>query len=564
MAFPALPTLGDRNWYPWATGVHDVASVITTSVVDAATYADKSVNAAGHFAGLLAGGGRIVVPDGVYDVSGLAVTISAATRLVGNSSKAVLDFGGQGNGTHLTAAAALSVSGLTVRNAGRFVSLAASTVVPLVDIDRCTFSSTGSVIYSLATSGENLTSLRFTGNDVNGTSEAALQVRPYTFGYAFVAGNTFFNTVRAAVLLGNGEDDSTVAQSARGRYVVQGNRIKAVTGSSDANGIQVFGEGATITGNHIENTASSDNTDCEGIYTKVLGATIMGNVLLDAGSPQGGICLKGVPRGAPAQGVQAYGYANLVTGNVVRYSPALTRSAAGIFADVGDLRISSNWIEFSTFNSIHITGTYQKDRVHISGNTIYNCRGAIGINDSAFGGDHVIDSNSVFGVTNDFQSSTAPAGILIRPDVDANNAHTALVRLSVVGNRISNVSNAASGSISRGIQFQTTTGTITGVQLTDNFITGTSMNRGVDVSVSDAFSDAFIDGNVTRVSVPTNGLGSITNLAYGTNSWTASGGAITGGASRPTITGSRGGNAALASLLTNLASMGLITDTTTT
>jgi hypothetical protein len=37
----------------------------------------------------------------------------------------------------------------------------------------------------------------------------------------------------------------------------------------------------------------------------------------------------------------------------------------------------------------------------------------------------------------------------------------------------------------------------------------------------------------------------------------------TGGVTKQTITGSRGGNAALASLLTALASHGLITDSTT-
>ena len=74
---------------------------------------------------------------------------------------------------------------------------------------------------------------------------------------------------------------------------------------------------------------------------------------------------------------------------------------------------------------------------------------------------------------------------------------------------------------------------------------------GMDISASNAriFTDKRGSGTATALIVQKSG---------GTLGFMG-----TGGTTRQTITGSRGGNAALASLLTALASHGLITDSTT-
>lgn len=78
--------------------------------------------------------------------------------------------------------------------------------------------------------------------------------------------------------------------------------------------------------------------------------------------------------------------------------------------------------------------------------------------------------------------------------------------------------------------------------------TGTDTNVGLDIKAQGAGRVSLVDGNtVAKFCVSSNGIG-----FYGATPQ-----------AKPTITGSRGGNAALASLLTQLAALGLITDSTT-
>ncbi len=107
--------------------------------------------------------------------------------------------------------------------------------------------------------------------------------------------------------------------------------------------------------------------------------------------------------------------------------------------------------------------------------------------------------------------------------------------------------------------------------VTANGVNITGGATGFDVGVSAIGSDADVTLNLISkgtgaVQLQAGGSNIIVALPGGASLGTVTGTLgfySTGGAVNPTITGAKGGNAALGSLLTALSSLGLITDSTT-
>lgn len=110
-----------------------------------------------------------------------------------------------------------------------------------------------------------------------------------SIGHARVSNNKLTDVGDAAIRLGSDNDASFPTQR---DIDVRDNAVRHVTGESDANGIKVLGVDGMIVGNEVEDVASEDGTDSEGIYTKGHGHLIAGNHLRDAGRTQAQITVK--------------------------------------------------------------------------------------------------------------------------------------------------------------------------------------------------------------------------------------------------------------------------------
>jgi hypothetical protein len=185
--------------------------------------------------------------------------------------------------------ASVSFSGITVRNAGKLFSF--DHLAQRVDrfvIENSTFTDVYSPAHVTDPPDQMVDVIRLNGNVV----ERAVKgfYLPLTLiGHARVAANTLTDVGDAAIRLGSDFDISFPTQR---DIDVRDNVVKHVTGPSDANGVKVMGADGVIVNNVIEDVASADGTDSEGIYTKGYGHLIAGNHLLDAGRTQAQINVK--------------------------------------------------------------------------------------------------------------------------------------------------------------------------------------------------------------------------------------------------------------------------------
>jgi hypothetical protein len=229
-------------------------------------------------------------PAGTFDVPTLTEVVLPRELVVVGEPGAVLD-AKRPNEKYVMfdVRANLTVSALEYRNAGKVFGLDHLTQqLDRVVIDGCVFDHVYSPAHVSDAPDQMIDTLKLTNNSVNHATKG-FQLPLRLVGHARVNGNTIHDVGTAAIRIGSDRDESFATQQ---DIDIRRNSISHVTGETDANGIKVMGVNAVIVDNIIEDVASSDSTDSEGIYTKGSGHLISANRLRDAGRTQAQITVK--------------------------------------------------------------------------------------------------------------------------------------------------------------------------------------------------------------------------------------------------------------------------------
>jgi parallel beta-helix repeat protein len=354
------------------------------------------------------------------------------------------------------------------------------------------------------------------GNVILNVGGMGIEVWHNLEGHVSVVGNV----VRDA-------DDFGISLAQSPYSTVQGNTVDT-TGEI---GIEVSeSDNSAVTGNTVLSAGTNGialNGDTTTVPAISRNCSVVGNTIDDAGDS--GISLSGIGGGANL------GYGHVIADNVIRGTQTATSGHA-------DIRVVGSIHSKVTISGNHIV----KDE---NGNAIDGCDGlvcvgnrieyqgsltGIAINNGNYD-DALISGNIVAGTLNTGITIVNATNTLVignRIDGTTSNGITAIGAANtcaVIGNVVRNASGADinNGSNQAAMNLQ---GGLTGY-----LYTTTAQRFNCDVRI-----DGQIDHNGTTVGF------------YGTTP-----------AAQPTVTGSKGGNAALASLLTALATLGLVTDSTT-
>jgi hypothetical protein len=183
----------------------------------------------------------------------------------------------------------LTVSAVEFRNAGKVFALdKLDRRLDRFVIDSCVFEHVYAPAHVADPPDHKIDTIKLTRNSVTHATKG-FQLPLRHVGHARVSENTINDVGSVGIRIGSDRDESFAMQQ---DIDIRRNSIVHVTGDSDANGIKIMGVGAVIVDNTVEDVASSDSTDSEGIYTKGSGHLISANHLIDAGRTQAQITVK--------------------------------------------------------------------------------------------------------------------------------------------------------------------------------------------------------------------------------------------------------------------------------
>lgn len=332
----------------------------------------------------MAAGAVIQVPSGVFDVAKLSSSIPAELIIEGSPGAMLDAHRPLEKYSMFSVNASVTITGVGFRNGGRvFTFDNVSRRVERFIVQGCTFEQVYSPAHLTTPPAEPVDFIRFDGNVVT-DSVKGLYLPLRIIGHARVTANTVTNVTDAALRLGSDFDDSFGTQR---DIDVRDNNIAHVGGPSDANGIKVLGADGLIIGNTIEDIASDDLSDSEGIYTKGFGHLIAGNHLLDAGRTQAQINIKSdsttvsdntiitdraVTNGIRIEGSDVTVLRNTISGGGPEFIGITTKLIEGF----SGYTIEGNTIENTDGIGISIGGN---GPLIIRSNTLRNVRGMSGI-----------------------------------------------------------------------------------------------------------------------------------------------------------------------------------------
>ena len=535
---------------------------------------DGTTNDSAALADAFSPGGRFFLPAGTYyapdllevtPASNLELTgVPGKTKIIGPGHPPIeIEVTSQ---IRMDDDISIRVRGIHFTKCGRCFDPLAGRIARLLDIRDCRFTDSGAALSASELPGLRGGFVRLVARDNEFDScNRGIYARVEEIGSAHVTDNVFTNMGPNPIRLGVGQ---AAGQQLRGHFYVAGNTIKHVRDGPEqetpaAEGISCFGQQVAIVGNTIEDCMSSNGEDCEGIYTKAAINIIVGNVLLNAGSSTAAIAAKGQVRASTS--IAAKSYATVVANNSIGYDPNTTRDVGGVVVQGSDTLVSDNWIEHTTSHlaAINVESANQ-DRVTVQGNSIYRHRGACAIRLSPGGGSaHGVLDNLISGMDGSFKK------VNIQPILITITSPATLSGLTIAGNRVLDF---RSTRPTKAIVLSpaTTSSEISDVVLRDNVILGASVGIEIRPGVPGVVRTAWVDGNIVRATADAvNNLEAAVGVKYGINDW--GGGYQLEGPigffgeppmTKPTVTGARDGNAALANLLGKLAALGLITDST--
>jgi hypothetical protein len=143
-----------------------------------------------------------------------------------------------------------------------------------------------------------------------------------------------------------------------------------VSASAGANGILVFGNAVTVSGNFVRNVNNASGTGCEGIYVNATYAIVSDNTLQNAGRSEGAINLKGIWRGESS--ANANGWGVVVSGNRIWYDDARTEGR-GINIAAEDVQVVDNYLYGCTGPAITTRAVLAGRNFTIAGNQFVSC-----------------------------------------------------------------------------------------------------------------------------------------------------------------------------------------------
>jgi hypothetical protein len=280
--------------------------------------------------------------------------------------------------------------------------------------------------------------------------------------------------------VGNNNAFSEEQQNAR----VWGNTIRNLTKTSaggETHAILVYGDWAKIWGNHVEEIKnSSDGVGAEGIYTKAIDGAVYGNTLINAGTYQGSIALKG--QGIGSKRMECFG--NVLTSTTGAYD--------AIYLECQQAHVHGNHIEGFGRYAV-VSGTFTLEGVNVSGNTIANHRGEYGMLFQHAGRVFRCDFNLFDGIANSQISQTSSSGIYV-----ANFSAGNLSQISLCGNQFRVPTNAATSTF-YAIQVRINTGNTTErLSILDNVsdvAAATTLKYDLNVHASGTIEKAHLRGS---------------------------------------------------------------------
>ena len=238
----------------------------------------------------MAAGATVHVPAGTYAVPTLKNVLLPRELVISGEPGAVLDAGRPAEKYAMFLVdGSVTFTGIAVRNAGKLFSFdQLGRRVDRFVIERSAFSDVYSPAHVSDPPPQLVELIRLADNTVE-RAVKGFYLPLSLIGHARVSGNTITAVGDAAIRLGSDIDAFFPTQR---DIDVRDNVVRHVTGPSDANGIKVLGSDGVIVSNTVEDVASDDGSDSEGIYTKGFGHLIADNTLRDAGRTQAQITVK--------------------------------------------------------------------------------------------------------------------------------------------------------------------------------------------------------------------------------------------------------------------------------
>ncbi len=228
-------------------------------------------------------------------------------------------------------------------------------------------------------------------------------------GNSFVdLGNAALSTATDAVIgLSIGADTQTddVLYANQGNGSMSSNSLNGLTSTRTGahNFLRVFGRNISVTGNTGFGMYHATSSNCEGIYVKGNGVVVSNNTLVDCGDNEASIKLKS--RSSDYSYTSPDGRIpneeNIVSGNIIRWTAAHTKSRKGIATTVGRISIIGNRIDNCNNDAIVASDSGidgQAENLIISNNVItkLTCDGSgIGRGVQVYGTKQAIITNNV-------------------------------------------------------------------------------------------------------------------------------------------------------------------------
>jgi hypothetical protein len=506
------PKSGTDGGYPWHDGellyAADLNAIVTSSTVkmfgavgDGVTDDSAAFQAALNAA---AAGGILFIPAGTYNIGAalLQATTGAVTFEGAGSGVTILNFSNATDGItfNLTPSATVHVRGMTIARTATGAAYANTGL---------TFSTAASQVARIGNS--TIDDVRLMGNAVRTT--------------AWATGINIFNTSLVGF-----DTVFILMPDANGGNVGVGINLVGLSNSSmlvDTTFNNVFTEGGGI-GLHID-------VYLQGVYvsnSRFIGCDY--GIKWDGVFCEGTLCL-----------LVANTHFNASTRGVYCFAAASPQIVNTYTLHFPVASVTGDWAAFE----LHNLGTalISNNNIFGNGSSFSGTENAILLSGS---NQSVITGNHMTGIKNDAIVLTTTTGTLI-----VGNIGSGIGGQLVLGETVSNFNQQVANQYNNAMDVSVDNSNALRVNAT-----GISYNNG------NAIAFTFAGAGKVAVQVDGTGEGNILTdnfVAANPVTFQRVGFNNTGPPAKPTVTGAKGGNAALASLMTALAAYGLVTDTTT-
>lgn len=252
-----------------------------------------------------------------------------------------------------------------------------------------------------------------------------------SIGSAYMA-DTPFSDETVCIRVGVDTQSQNTYTDNQGSGSVIGNSFRdvvghAITGSNKVAGILLVGRNNIISGNSFKSlySTNSSSINVEAIYTKGSNLVINGNTLIDAGTTEAAIRLKGSNTTITSE-------VNVVSGNIIEWTTAPgSLNRRGICSATGNCIISGNYIKNASHLGIAVDSG---DDVLIDGNQIVNI--FVGVSASAGMGIQAINSNNLTITNNSITLDGSTTGTVTGVKCEYSGAYSdGVENLTISGNK---------------------------------------------------------------------------------------------------------------------------------